>query len=417
MNGWRVRRGSQETRSHKLDVMFFAPVGTHRFTGPKVAQNTHLRLRSCLSISWDEDKTGPMTIKLMFNLPKPKNDYLVALSTPHGIMQHTMYNLPDPEHGYATDDNARALIVAHLWKNKDVKHEEVLRSLEAGYLRMLKFAQAADGAFYCYISFDLQKKELGIGDWYGRSLFALAYLGYSSKKFEKVSWDILMKSIPLTFHNKFYIRTCAFLIMSYYYLLKKNDQSHVLKKRELDHIMKTLKNWRGQLYKKYTSENSKNWIWPEDKITYDNGKVIQAYLFLGFLLKDDEMTQIGRDMLNFYIEVTMKKGYFQGPGNRGFWEKDKKRPLYDEQAIEAYSFIAALISATDFLHDTSYLKVAETVYMWFWGKNRLGLSLIDKEGGAVFDGLRRDSINTNQGAESYLALNLAYFALTDRIHL
>lgn len=348
---------------------------------------------------------------------KPKNDYLIALSTPHGIMQHTMYNLPNPEHGYAADDNARALIVAHLWKNRDKKHQAVLRILEAGYLRMLKFAQANDGAFYCYTSFDLQNKQLGIGDWFGRSLFAISYVSYSSKLFEKVSFDILMRSIPLTYHNKFSIRTCAFLIMSYYYLLEKNNNKEVLKKREVEQMIKTLKIWREQLSKMYTTHVTKQWVWPEEKITYDNGKIIQAYFFLGHLLHDDEMTQMGKQMLAFYVGLTMKKGYFQAPGNRGFWEKDKKKPLYDEQGIEAYSLVAALTSASIFLKDDSYIKTAETVYGWFWGKNRLGISLVEPESGAVFDGLRKNTLNDNQGAEGYLSLALAYFALTERIHL
>lgn len=353
----------------------------------------------------------------MLILPKPKNDYLIALSTPHGIMQHTMYNLPDPDEGYAADDNARALIVAHLWKNKDVKHKEILLNLEAGYLRMLKFAQSADGAFYCYTTFDLQKKELGIGDWFGRSLFALSYLNYYSTRFEKVSWDLIMKSIPLTYYNKFSIRTCAFLIMSYYYILKKNEKTDLLRKRDLDSMVRSLKNWRSQLKKMSDVTFSKNWSWPEAKITYDNGKVIQAYLFLGFLLQDEGMLAMGKKMLNFYTGITMKKGYFQAPGNKGFWEKDKKRPLYDEQAVEAYSFIAALVSASHLLHDKHYLATAERVYMWFWGKNRLSISLVDKESGAVYDGLRKDKLNDNQGAEGYLALNLAYFAISEKMHL
>ena len=54
-------------------------------------------------------------------IKKPSNSYLIALSTPHGIMQHTLHNLPDTEHGYAVDDNARALIVEHIWKNEGGK--------------------------------------------------------------------------------------------------------------------------------------------------------------------------------------------------------------------------------------------------------------------------------------------------------
>ena len=30
-----------------------------------------------------------------------------------GIMQHSRYSIPDPDHGYCLDDNARALILMH----------------------------------------------------------------------------------------------------------------------------------------------------------------------------------------------------------------------------------------------------------------------------------------------------------------
>src|SRR3989344_5679598 len=147
----------------------------------------------------------------MFSLPKPKSDYLIALSTPHGIMQHTMYNLPDPEHGYATDDNARALLVAHLFKHFNGKNKPVLESLETAYLRFLKFAQTPEGTFYCYVSFDLQRKQLGTGDWFGRSLFSLAFLYHYSTKYHDVSWDLLKVSLPVVEKQTFSPRTIAFL--------------------------------------------------------------------------------------------------------------------------------------------------------------------------------------------------------------
>ena len=177
----------------------------------------------------------------MLTIPKPNNDYLVALSTPHGIMQHTMFNLPDPEYGYATDDNARALLVAHLWKNRDKKKAVIMRNLETAYLRFLRFAQTPDGQFYCYISFDLQKKQLGTGDWFARSVFALSFLSFSSKKFEKVAYELLLKSLPLFDSPDYSLRTTAFLIMGMYYILKKHEKNGHLNKKDYERLKKVLK--------------------------------------------------------------------------------------------------------------------------------------------------------------------------------
>lgn len=328
-----------------------------------------------------------------------------------------MYNLPDPTHGYSTDDNARALITAHLWKIEDAENALLMVNLEAAYLRFLKFAQAEDGQFYCAVTFDLQKKELGLGDWFGRSLHALSFLGLESKKFGEVSSKLVFKSLPLIFRKEFSLRTTAFLTLAVYYFLKSNERERLIRKKELDKLYASLKRWRVNLKKRANVHLSKSWQWPEDKITYDNGKVIQCYLLLGVLLEDQTFVNLGKQILDFYISQTFKKGYFQSPGNRGFWEKGKPRPLYDEQSIEAYSMTAALISAQKILKNASYKKLANESYMWFWGKNRLRKSLVDKKNGAVYDGLRRDTVNSNQGAESYLSLCLAYFALTKKIHL
>lgn len=357
-------------------------------------------------------------LPLFFNsTPRPSNGYLVALSTPHGIMQHTMYNLPDPEHGYATDDNARALIVAHLWKNEDRNTAVLMRNLEGAYLRFLKFAQHEDGTFYCYVSFDLQKKQLGTGDWFGRSLFSLAFILYDSQKYGAVSWKILKKSLLQLSGHTFSLKTTSFLIMAVYYLLKHNEKTKLLRGYEFDRLKKLLRGWRDDFYKRAKTHCTPDWFWPEDKITYDNGKVIQAYFFLGLLLDDDRMTKFAEKMLEFYIKITFKRGYFQAPGNRGFWQKNGKRPKYDEQGVEAYSITAALITAYKILENKRYLSLANETYRWFWGKNRLKKSMVDRRSGAVYDALEKEGVNDNQGAESCLSLHLAYFALTHKMHL
>jgi len=352
----------------------------------------------------------------MLKLTKPTNDYLIALSTPHGIMQHTMYNLPDPEHGYATDDNARALIIAHLWKNRDPKKRELMRTLEVAYLRFLKFAQEKDGRFSCYVSFDLKKTGVGVGDWYGRSFFALAFLAHKSKLFEKPAWEMLMTSLPQLFINDFSLRTHCFVILGLHYVFKKQEVEGHLKKNQADHVRRYLRLCKTQFEEKALANFSKNWDWPQDTITYDNGKVIQGYLVLGELLADKPLMEMGRRMLDFYLDVTFENGYFQAPGNKGFWHKNKKRPLYDEQCVEAYSLVSALVTADRLFKDKKYLFFAKKTYQWFWGKNRLGKSLVT-DTGAVYDGLRVEELNTNQGAESYLSLHLAYFALTEKILL
>jgi hypothetical protein len=47
-----------------------------------------------------------------FELPEIKLDHLKAFTDDTGMLQHANYTIPDRTHGYCTDDNARALLVA-----------------------------------------------------------------------------------------------------------------------------------------------------------------------------------------------------------------------------------------------------------------------------------------------------------------
>src|SRR5690606_41707478 len=38
-------------------------------------------------------------------------DHLIGLTGPLGLFEHALYDVPRPAHGYATDDNGRALVV------------------------------------------------------------------------------------------------------------------------------------------------------------------------------------------------------------------------------------------------------------------------------------------------------------------
>ena len=43
---------------------------------------------------------------------------------------------------------------------------------------------------------------------------------------------------------------------------------------------------------------------------------------------------------------------------------------------------------------------------WYFGRNRLGISMYDEQTGGCYDGLERDGVNRNQGAESTLSAQL-----------
>ena len=63
-----------------------------------------------------------MTEKLYFSKAL-KDDHIFRLTDDTGMLQHSKYALPDPNHGYTTDDNARALIMALMLYGRFKKKE------------------------------------------------------------------------------------------------------------------------------------------------------------------------------------------------------------------------------------------------------------------------------------------------------
>ena len=57
---------------------------------------------------------GPPELEADASGPWPEVDVrqLARLSDDTGVLQHGVYAMPDPNHGYCVDDNARALIAA-----------------------------------------------------------------------------------------------------------------------------------------------------------------------------------------------------------------------------------------------------------------------------------------------------------------
>lgn len=75
----------------------------------------------------------------------------------------------------------------------------------------------------------------------------------------------------------------------------------------------------------------------------------------------------------------------------------------------------ACLLATTIDADRRWARALEAAAMWILGRNDVGAIMYDVETGAGFDGLERDGVNQNRGAESTLAALGAIDAL--RSHL
>ncbi len=128
-----------------------------------------------------EDKIRAITepsqvMESKFVLPPIKLDHLRVLTDYTGILQHARYNVPDRNHGYCTDDNARALLLSVMLQNEVQDVDEVTR-LTGTYLSFIDYAyNPAISKFRNLMNYERKwLDDQGSEDTTGRVAWALGY--------------------------------------------------------------------------------------------------------------------------------------------------------------------------------------------------------------------------------------------------
>ncbi|MFW9847420.1 MAG: hypothetical protein ACFFD6_11770 [Candidatus Thorarchaeota archaeon] len=95
-----------------------------------------------------------------FELPEIKLDHLKALTDDTGILQHVTYTIPHRTHGYCTDGNARALLVAAMGQKYLSANGLGLDRLSGHYLGFLLYAyNEENGRFRNFMTYSRQRME------------------------------------------------------------------------------------------------------------------------------------------------------------------------------------------------------------------------------------------------------------------
>jgi hypothetical protein len=158
----------------------------------------------------------------------------------------------------------------------------------------------------------------------------------------------------------------------------------------------------------FRSNSSKDWMWFEPVVTYDNARLSQAVILTGYWTSRGDVVEIGLRSLRWLVEQQKADGdHFAPIGSNGFWTRGTECARFDQQPLEAYAMIAACVEAYSLTSDPMWQRAARRCFEWFLGRNDLGESLYDSSTGGCRDALHPDRVNQNQGAESSLAFHLA----------
>ncbi len=345
-------------------------------------------------------------------LPPLKLDHLADMTDYTGMLQHSIFMVPNYSHGYTTDDNARALLVSALLD--ELGHSEGLK-FSSRYLAFLGYAfNPAIGQFRNFMDYQhYWLEEKGSDDSHGRALWALgtvlnrcnmpAQQGMAAWLFEQTLPAILLTTSP---------RAWAFALIGISeYSRKFGGDSRA------DHVRDELAQRLLTLYQKNSTDD---WRWYEKELSYCNAALPHAMLTCGKSIPNSEMTNAGLESLKWIAVLQRARaGHFVPIGSNGFFREGSERARFDQQPVEAQTMVSACLEAFRVTDDKYWNKEARRAFEWFLGRNDLNLSVYDPTTGGCRDGLHPDRLNENQGAESTLAFlqSLLELRLAEQSHL
>jgi hypothetical protein len=275
-------------------------------------------------------------------LPSFKLDHLYRMTDHTGLLQHAVFSVPNYGEGYATDDNARALIVAVLMEELGVTAPSESANLASRYLAFLGHAfNPSTGRFRNFLSYERQWLEAaGSEDSHGRSLWGLGtVLGRSNlSDLRGAAGRLFESALPaiLTFKSP---RAMAFSALGLQEYLNgfPGDRAAMQTMDELSHRLLDI----------YASNQTTEWRWFEDVLAYSNARLPQALIACAARTSDKAMLAAGLESLDWVVTMQRceTKGHFVPIGSQGFHRKGSDRARFDQQPVEAGATVSACLQA------------------------------------------------------------------------
>jgi hypothetical protein len=354
-------------------------------------ENTAIKhLRTYQKIASDLDE-----IKISY--PEIKMDHQKAMTTKIGMIQFSKISEPDLDSGYTLDDNARALIsiCKHYQLTNDQSDIEYMKT----YVNFIKRCQQTTGNFINYVDqnniVEPRNNDENLEDSNGRAVWALGYLltlHNHELPFSLIYKANLCLNKALDAAKKLSSpRAIGFSIKGMCYLY--SYMPSIPLKNSIDELSEKIKIL-------YVAVNSANWRWFEDKLTYANSVLPEALLSSYLVTKKDSTKKIALESMDFLISKMFVGDTFKIISNKGWLKKGAIAHQYGEQPIEACYMMNALDLFYKSFGDPMYKKHLQLAFDWYLGNNHLNHIMYNPITGGCYDGLEKENVNLNQGAES-----------------
>jgi len=338
-------------------------------------------------------------------IPEIRIGHFLSLCDSTGMLQHAVHSVPDRSHGYCTDDNARALLFSSLLAN--FGEVQLPNSVTARFAAFIQHAWNSDTRrFRNFMSYDRRWLERqGSEDSHGRTLWAMAECARGDIDPSRRRWaEALFKTALPVIEEFSSPRAWAFSLLgldAYCKLAGGDVLANRLRRLLADRLMSLL-----------SATETKDWIWFEDLLVYDNARLPQALIQTGMTTGSPPYVEAGLRSLRWLNSLqTTASGYFRPVGTKSFGRLRQKPEAFDQQPVEASATISACLAAWQADDGAEWPIEALRAFEWFLGENDLQTALADPETGSCSDGLHPDRSNGNKGAESVLSYLLSLVAI------
>ena len=342
-------------------------------------------------------------------LPVINLGHIRTLTDIFGMIQFAKHTKPELLSGYCLDDNARALLgCVELYNRR--KSAGTMDLIEI-YFNFIKYVQKKDGHFRNFINYNKTVNNFDdeSEDSFGRAIWCLGTMVNADKlpdEMQKDAKNIFLEAIR-HIEKLESLRAIAFTIIGMSLFSEKKKDSEITELIiKLSNIL--IDKFKDQIKK----TGDKHWAWFEDCLTYSNYKLSEA-LFRAFATTGKkEFREVAEQSINFLNSVTFEnKNFFSPIGQDGWYFRNGVRSYFDQQPEDTSSAVEALVAAYEISGMPDYRDKAMLAFNWFLGKNHLNQMVYDENTGGCYDGLGKNSLNFNQGAESTLSYFLARLAI------
>lgn len=343
----------------------------------------------------------------VYRVPPVNLYHAREMTTDFGMIQFSQLNEPDIDSGYTLDDNARAMIA--LCQHYSLTKDEADLKLIDVYLTFIGFCFRPDGYFLNYVdekkAFTAQNYTTNLSDSNGRAIWALGYLTSFKNILPETMINkasALLKGSLLRIPKVHSTRAMSFVIkgLCYYHSAHPNNDARSLIVLLSDRLV--------QMYK---HESDEGWEWFESYLTYANSLIPDALLSAYEITDNTVYRDIAVSSFDFLLSRTFLDYGIRVVSNRGWMKRGETYEHFCEQPIDiAYTVITLSRFYQSFKED-HYLIRMQIAFNWFLGRNHLNRIIYNPCTGGCWDGLERDHVNLNQGAESTVSYLMARLIL------